>query len=127
MSLTLRSQKGSPLTFSEMDGNLTYLEGLVSVRSSELVDTASLNMIGNIQSKNILFEDLVDGIADDKLLGMYVIVEDQFVSDTYQPLSYTFSLNRQGNDILCILSLAPGPFRVNLLSAGAIRVNVSHK
>jgi uncharacterized delta-60 repeat protein len=28
MSLTLRSQKGSPLTFSEMDGNLTYLEEL---------------------------------------------------------------------------------------------------
>jgi len=28
MSLTLRSQKGSPLTFSEMDGNLVYLEEL---------------------------------------------------------------------------------------------------
>ena len=28
MSLTLRSTKGSPLTFNEMDGNLTYLEGL---------------------------------------------------------------------------------------------------
>lgn len=26
MSLTLRSTKGSPLTFGEMDGNLTYLE-----------------------------------------------------------------------------------------------------
>jgi len=28
MSLTLRSQKGSPLTFGEMDGNLAYLEEL---------------------------------------------------------------------------------------------------
>ena len=28
MSLTLRNVKGSPLTFGEMDGNLTYLEGL---------------------------------------------------------------------------------------------------
>jgi len=30
MSLTLRNVKGSPLTYTEMDNNLTYLEGLTS-------------------------------------------------------------------------------------------------
>jgi len=30
MSLTLRNVKGSPLTYTEMDSNLTYLEGLVT-------------------------------------------------------------------------------------------------
>jgi hypothetical protein len=34
MSLILRNQKGSPLTFSEMDNNLTYLESLVQSGST---------------------------------------------------------------------------------------------
>jgi hypothetical protein len=34
MSLTLRNVKGSPLTYTEMDNNLTYLEGLTSSTGS---------------------------------------------------------------------------------------------
>lgn len=45
MSLTLRGTKGSKLTISEMDNNLTYLEGLLSVSGSAasftLPDTTS--------------------------------------------------------------------------------------
>jgi hypothetical protein len=39
MSLILRNEKGSPLTFNEMDGNLTYLEEL----NQEKLTTSSFN------------------------------------------------------------------------------------
>jgi hypothetical protein len=39
MPLVLRSEKGSQLTFNEMDGNLTYLEGL----SQDKLSTGSFN------------------------------------------------------------------------------------
>lgn len=48
MSLTLRNVKGSPLTYTEMDDNLTYLEGL-STTGNTLANTLS---IGNTTSGN---------------------------------------------------------------------------
>jgi hypothetical protein len=43
MSLTLRSQKGSPLTFSEMDGNLTYLQDIAQQGGGSPISTSIVN------------------------------------------------------------------------------------
>jgi hypothetical protein len=45
MSLTLRNIKGSPLTYTEMDNNLTYLEGLTT--GSTASDLATVLATGN--------------------------------------------------------------------------------
>jgi hypothetical protein len=46
MPLVLRSVKGSQLTFNEMDGNLTYLEGLVP-NTASFATTGSNVFVGN--------------------------------------------------------------------------------
>jgi hypothetical protein len=56
MALTLRNVKGSPLTYTEMDNNLTYLEGLTT--GSTASDLASVLSIGNeTDGNNIIMSD----------------------------------------------------------------------
>lgn len=56
MSLILRNVKGSPLTYNEMDDNLTYLEGLAT--SSGAQDLASVLTNGNeTGGNNIVLSD----------------------------------------------------------------------
>jgi hypothetical protein len=57
MSLTLRNVKGSPLTYTEMDDNLTYLEGL-SGGTPSASDLAAVLVEGNItDGNNIVLSD----------------------------------------------------------------------
>ena len=46
MSLTLRNVKGSPLTYTEMDDNLTYLEGLGNGASSSIAGLSFSAVLG---------------------------------------------------------------------------------
>jgi hypothetical protein len=54
MSLILRNVKGSPLTYTEMDGNLTYLEGLAGATDPVFttIETSATASVGSLVISN---------------------------------------------------------------------------
>jgi hypothetical protein len=59
MALILRETKGSPLSFGEMDGNLTYLEGLAQQGGDPFPYTGDAVIGGTL---NIDFTDTLDAV-----------------------------------------------------------------
>lgn len=55
MSLVLRETKGSPLTFNEMDGNLTYLESIAQQGGGPVIPSTAKLFMPDVQT---LFEDI---------------------------------------------------------------------
>jgi hypothetical protein len=77
MSLTLRNVKGSPLTYTEMDNNLTYLEGVAGATGGtgifdDLV-VSGTSSLGDVTGGTGILDDLV--VSGTSSLGDVVIAD----------------------------------------------------
>ncbi len=61
MSLTLRRQKGSPLTFGEMDGNLTYLQDIA---------LAQPDVLASLLEDEFGWSDITSSYGSEKVEGI---------------------------------------------------------
>jgi hypothetical protein len=130
MSLTLRNVKGSPLTYTEMDNNLTYLEGLTSSTGSTAVfgsvstDGLTLTTTPTTDTGNTLNILTIDsnGVVrkkQNKNVYKYKVLIGQAGTDAPY-VNYVYEDDFGG---LTWSRLAPGVYRLNGIPSAQFPVN----
>lgn len=129
MSLTLRNTKGSKLTFTEMDGNFSYLEQLTQqnlTTSSFNAFTGSASITGSFTGSFIgdgsgLTGITTDSVAFDNITGKPTLVSSSIQIDHDQTTNYNANEHFTQANITTVGTVTTGDVSAILPTSDLVR------